>query len=94
MPEHAITEREIVEALRHLPASRWGQVLDFIRSLQDQQPGGRSPQEPVATAADLAASGLVGFWADRTDLGDSRDFARRLREQAEHRERAADAPGH
>lgn len=45
--------------------------------------------EPTAsrtlTAADLLQSGLVGLWADRTDLGDSQEFARRLREQAQTR---------
>ena len=37
------------------------------------------------SASDLLGSGLVGMWADRTDLGDSREFARRLREQAQTR---------
>jgi hypothetical protein len=45
--------------------------------------------EPAAprtlTAADLLQSGLVGLWADRTDLGSSQEFARRLREQAQTR---------
>lgn len=39
------------------------------------------------TASDLLHSGLVGMWAGRTDLGDSRQFARRLREQAQSRRR-------
>lgn len=39
------------------------------------------------TAYDLLHSGLVGMWADRIDIGDSRDFARRLREQAQTRRR-------
>ena len=38
-------------------------------------------------AADLLHSGLVGMWADRSDIGDSREFARRLREQAQTRRR-------
>ena len=36
-------------------------------------------------ASDLLNSGLVGIWADRTEISDSRDFARRLREQAQNR---------
>ncbi len=40
---------------------------------------------PGITAADLLRSGLVGMWADRTDIGDSREYARRLREQAQTR---------
>lgn len=45
--------------------------------------------EPVSqrtmTAADLLQSGLVGLWANRNDLGNSQDFARRLREEAQTR---------
>jgi hypothetical protein len=47
--------------------------------------------EPVAAtkrtllASDLVQSGLVGMWAARTDIEDSRAFARRLREQAQVR---------
>jgi hypothetical protein len=49
--------------------------------------------EPVAaakrtlSASDLVHSGLVGMWAERTDIEDSRAFARRLREQAQVRRR-------
>lgn len=41
-------------------------------------------QEPL-TASDLLASGLVGIWAERADMEDSREFARRLRDQAQTR---------
>ncbi len=37
------------------------------------------------SASDLLNSGLVGMWAARSDIGDSREFARRLREQAQTR---------
>jgi hypothetical protein len=40
---------------------------------------------PTMTAYDLLHSGLVGMWADRKDIGDSREFARRLRQQAQTR---------
>jgi hypothetical protein len=36
-------------------------------------------------ASDLLQSGLVGLWAERNDMGDSREFARRLRQQAQTR---------
>jgi hypothetical protein len=39
----------------------------------------------VLSAADLLNSGLVGIWAQRADIGDSLEFARRLREQAQTR---------
>ena len=37
------------------------------------------------TGADLLASGLLGIWKDRTDIIDSVEFARELRQQAERR---------
>lgn len=40
---------------------------------------------PYSTAADWLHSGLVGLWADRTDIDDSRAYARCLREQAQNR---------
>ena len=44
------------------------------------------------TAADLIASGVVGLWKHRQDIGDSSNFAERLRQQAEHRNSDADDP--
>ena len=35
--------------------------------------------------AELRASGLVGIWKDRTDIGDSVEFARLIRERAQKR---------
>jgi len=40
----------------------------------------------MMTATDLLESDLVGIWEDREDIGDSVEFARRLRRQAEQRE--------
>jgi len=53
-------------------------VLRFLQSIKQEAP-------PIRTAADLASSGLAGLWADRDDIGDSIEFARRLRRQAETR---------
>lgn len=33
----------------------------------------------------LVKSGFIGAWKDRTDIGDSVEFAQRLRRRAEHR---------
>lgn len=38
------------------------------------------------TAAELLSSGLVGLWKDREDIGDSSEFARKLRAGVERRE--------
>ncbi|MBI2843505.1 MAG: hypothetical protein HYX78_08905 [Armatimonadetes bacterium] len=37
------------------------------------------------TADELLNSGLIGLWADRDDIGDSVEFARKLREQSHRR---------
>ena len=44
-------------------------------------------QEEVegVTLGELLESGLVGLWADRTDIDDSVDFARDLRRRASRR---------
>ena len=47
--------------------------------------GSPAPEEPHMTARQLLESPLIGLWEHRDDIGDSAAFARRLREQAEHR---------
>jgi hypothetical protein len=84
MPSETIDEKTILEELRQIPEDRWGEALMFIRSLQL----GREPcaaARPVLSGADLAGSDLIGVWADRTDIVDSREFARQLRHRAENR---------
>lgn len=69
--------------------------LDLPAGSADPHADVRVTVEPIPAnskrtllASDLLHSGLVGLWAGRGDLGDSREFARRLREQAERRGRA------
>ncbi|MBN1284088.1 MAG: hypothetical protein JXB47_01680 [Anaerolineae bacterium] len=38
-----------------------------------------------ATAAEILASPLVGFWADRDDIGDPAEYALRMRREAAER---------
>lgn len=76
-----VGERRIPEALHRVPEERWGEVLTFLRSLEPGEPAGvRS-----LTAEDLLRSGLVGLWADRPEIGEGHEFARRLRQQAQTR---------
>lgn len=84
-----VSEQTILAELHQVPAEHWGEVLTFLRALQPSGPERAPEQKTLLTAADLLQSGLVGLWADRTDLGDSREFARRLREQAQTRSRDA-----
>jgi hypothetical protein len=82
----AVSEQAILDALHQIPVERWDEVLLFLQRQKPDQP-------PVYTAGDLLESGLVGLWANRDDIGDSREFARRLRRQAENRREAPDATG-
>jgi hypothetical protein len=82
-----VSPQTILDALHHVPQDRWGDVLAFIESLRSVGEPVRDTGPRPLTAADLLASGLVGIWSDRTDIGDSREFARRLREQAQTRSR-------
>jgi len=83
----AIRIRKIVETegeihLRGLPL-RKGQQVEMIVLVE--VPVARE-HRPL-TARQLLQSGLIGLWRDRTDIGDSVAFARRLREQAQRRNR-------
>jgi hypothetical protein len=52
-------------------------------SSANEAPDSATPEPPIRTAADLLASDLVGFFADREDIVDSQTFAAQLRAQAE-----------
>jgi len=43
------------------------------------------PQPRGIPASELLNSGLVGVWKDREDIGDSSEFARKLRARVERR---------
>ncbi len=43
--------------------------------------------KPFMKVSDLLNSGLVGLWKDRTDIIDSSDYARSLREEVQNRGR-------
>jgi hypothetical protein len=47
----------------------------------------RQVNKPM-TGKDLLNSGVVGIWANRKDIKDSTEYARKLREQAQTRRRA------
>jgi hypothetical protein len=65
--------------LANLPL-RKGQRVEMI-VLSEPSPD----QRPMLTADQLAHSDLIGLWEDRTDIGDSAEFARELREKGQHR---------
>ena len=82
-----VTENDILQALRGVPAEDWVNVLDYVVSLKSTTKSSNNggADYPILTAADLAQSDIVGLWAGRADITDSREFARQLREKAQRR---------
>jgi hypothetical protein len=58
-----------------------GQQVEMILLVSEQS----EPKRQPLTATALKRSGLIGLWKNRTDIKDSSDYARQLREQAQHR---------
>ena len=77
---HQVVEKDGEILLTGLPF-RKGQLVEMI-----VLPDAPAPQErPPLTVRALMESGLIGMWKDRDDIGDSAEFARKLREQAQRR---------
>ena len=86
MSTGSVTQQQVLEELQDLEPNRWFEVLDFIGFLKDRASRERAESGPQPlTARALLQSEVVGLWADREDIGDSVDFARRLRLEAERR---------
>jgi len=75
-----IVERDGEIYLRGLPYRRGEKVEMTVRPIKPSE-----ARKPPLTARRLLASGLVGMWKDREDIGDSVAYARYLRERAERR---------
>jgi hypothetical protein len=51
MSSSSVSEQQIVEALQRVPPSRWGEVLDFIGSLQPLSQTETAASEPVPSVS-------------------------------------------
>ncbi len=81
----ALPRQEQDVVLRHiLQDKRLRRALAQLDRGQVARPA-HAPKKRGMTARQLATSEIVGMWADRTDIGDSVEFARKLREQAQRR---------
>jgi hypothetical protein len=87
MNNEIVNEALILKELREVPQEQWTEILRFIHSLRGAERVASAERRPL-TAADLLDSGLVGLWADRTDIGDTQEFARLLREHSQTRRHA------
>ena len=77
---HAVVDKDGQVRIDGLPY-RKGDKVEVI--LLKEKRGAR---RRGMTARELVNSPLVGIWADREDMADSSEFARRLRERAERRQ--------
>ena len=66
----------------NLPFKR-GQHVELIARTEPAA----EPDTTPLTARRLLGSEFVGLWQDHTDIGDSLEYARRLREQVQRRDR-------
>src|SRR4051794_15078782 len=73
------TAAEKQRAYRQRRAARLAKGPELTTDLPRKQRTGKELLD------ELRASGFVGAWKDRTDIGDSVEFARRVRERAQQR---------
>ena len=59
-----------------------GDMAEVIVLIENEE---KKAKGKIVTAADMLQSDLFGMWANRKDIGDSLEYARSLRRQAELR---------
>lgn len=62
-------------------------VEDYLLSIIKEALPAPKPRTGAELVALLEKEGILGMWADRTDIGDSVEYARNLRREAETRGR-------
>jgi hypothetical protein len=82
---HKVTVRPDGRIEIDAPELKPGAKAEVIVLVETRKPK-RAGHRQVITAADLLASGLVGMWSGRKDIGESLEFAQQLRQAAEHRD--------
>ena len=82
---HKVTVRPDGRIEIDAPELKPGAKAEVIVLVETRKPK-QDRHHKVITAADLLASGLVGMWSGRKDIGDSLEFAQHLRHTAEHRD--------
>ncbi len=60
-------------------------IAEALRLLADRDQLQNQPVSAKSLLEALRKSGFIGMWKDRSDIGDSIDFARHLRIDAERR---------
>ncbi len=80
---HTTVEQDGEIRVANLPLKK-GQRVEIILFAENSSDNAAE----FLTAQGLLESEIVGLWRDRADIGDSPEYARRLREQAQRRELA------
>jgi len=62
-------------------------IAEALRLLYERDQLQNRPRSAKDLLDTLRKSGFIGMWKNRSDIGDSTDFARRLRIDAERRDR-------
>ena len=78
---YKVVEKDGEIVLTGLPC-RKGQHIEIILLPESSA----LPTKHRLTASSLLHSELIGLWKDRTDIEDSADYARQLRERAQRQE--------
>lgn len=76
---HKVVEKDGEISMSGLPCKK-GQQVEMILLMESSD----TPKQHL-TADALHGSELIGLWKDREDIGESSDFARELRNQAQNR---------
>lgn len=82
---------EMEERLKRLAEKNGKESVDFALALLDEAIEDKfeeeiaEPRNGAELVAILKKEGVIGSWANRTDIGDSVKFARELRRRAETR---------
>lgn len=78
-----------LEARLQSEAARLGLPVNeyALHLLDESAPTKALPKNGAELVAYWEREGVLGIWADRTDIPDSPEYARLLRHKAEHRDR-------
>lgn len=89
MTKDSISLEYVIDLARKLTPLEKVRLIEEVAPDLEGPLGSAAQVSPLGgTLGDLVDSSLCGIWEDRTDIGDSVEFARQLRVKAEQRNHA------
>lgn len=76
-------KEELFYEIASTPVEHLPNLLRIVRAFRESVIVG--VERPVLTANVLLDAGIIGMWRNRQDIGDSSEYARTLRAQAQNR---------